>query len=301
METLSRLDSWVPAGLTAQTQGVGEAFRSLWEEGGESGWPSHPLPLRLPQAQPPGLAPTLPPGRCVLRDSCGPQGCPVNPAALARTSLCPCRELLPSGTSGGLHQAGQSTLWLVTFFSRCPDTAAGVSPPWRAPAPARLQGHPQLPRLGGSPWAQHTPQSKTTERTLSPHRPLLGTASSFPPISKSCGLRRVVAQPPPCTRCLFPGLAKNAGKLGGGDTGNASFPLRTAPAASGGSWGRGAGRRKVVPPPRQTRTPQPCTQKGSFSPILAHCECPLRGESAPYTRGLAHRQASSGRGEVFFL
>lgn len=196
-------------------------------------------------------------------------------------------ELLPSGIPGGLHQAGQPTLWLVTLFSRRPDTAAGVSaalggtgpcPP--AEPPAALAAASVRVVVGP---ADTTEEDHTRGEPLSPRRPFLGSMSSFPPISKSCGLRRVAAQPPPCACCLFSRLAKNAGKLGGGDTGNASFPLRTAPAASGGSWGRGAGLRKVVPPPRQTRTPQPCTQKGSFSPILAHCECPLRGESRPRT------------------
>lgn len=181
-------------------------------------------------------------------------------------------------------------MWLVTLVSRRPDTASAARTAARGARCCLREGRrdPQ------------TPQGKVTGRALSPIR-LLGTVSSFPPISKSYGLRRVAAQPPPCARSLFSGLAKNAGKLGGGDTGNASFPLRTAPAASGGSWGRGAGWRKVVPPPRQTRTPQPCTQKGSFSPILAHCECPLSGESRPVHQRSGSQAGSSGRGEVFFL
>lgn len=169
-------------------------------------------------------------------------------------------------------------------FSRCPETLSGRK--------HSLRGHPPLPAwmharwsLSAAPWwaavSWQTPQREKNHRE-SPVTLLASSGhcvSSLPPTSMSCALRGVAAPAPSLFLLPLFWACQECREIRGRGHRKCLHPSKDSSSCKWRELGEGRGRRKVVPPPRPARTSQPCRQKGSFSPALAHCECPLRGDA----------------------
>ncbi|XP_019514008.1 PREDICTED: uncharacterized protein LOC109391166 [Hipposideros armiger] len=127
---------------------------------------------------------------------------------------------------------------------------------------------------------RHPRGRRTTGKAPSPCWPSLGTVCPpFPPLLVLCAEGGGAAPAPSLFLLPLLWACQECREIRGRGHRKCLHPSKDSSSCKWRELGEGRGRRKVVPPPRPARTSQPCRQKGSFSPALAHCECPLRGDA----------------------